>query len=248
MLLMLTLHFALLIILACKGDARDDSGFGRTPEIFTLTNHPKPYRDSDIDFKFSPLPGPEDETLLKNAAAFYKIYRQNVLKGGVFADSVHARNITRNPERDLKLRRINSHIAAIQRTGMGLGGPDMRDRVEDVWVLRENHWVRFGGYHNKYYKVRFLDLNDDAQTDAIIMGGCCDSTVFNVLIGHETKILIHQQNISMLGMVRTKFGSGCGKSTIRLSPYGAMKEENPALRRHRLVFDCKTNRFRKRRP
>ena len=184
--------------------------------IFKIDDNPIPISDGS-NFKFETIRGAEFSILQKNCYRFYK----NRIPGS---------------ESDIKIKQINNRIAVIER-------PDSLDgtiiSVDDIWIFRNNMWMKLGGFSNISSGAIFLNLNSDELIDAIIEGGCCDSITYNVFLGDNEQVLKYIQEISFFGEVKNNFKGKC-KNSIYFSPYPTMRDQ---YKSKKIIFNCEKNKF-----
>ena len=174
--------------------------------------------------------------LKKNMHVYYIAYWRDRTKGG--KDPVVEKLIA-GIDKDVKVRSISDRIAIAERTMFGPGGTsDKEYRGEDIWIFRNNTWMRLTGYVNKNYKVKFMHLNNDEHIDALVQGGCCDTAGYNVFLGDPEKVLAFRQDIAFIGNVTDEIKGKCADARIIVHPYASMARKIRAL-----SFNCDLNGF-----
>ncbi len=213
-----------------------------------IQDYPKLSQDSPDNFEFDYTPGKDTAILKKNCYAYYREYWQRQVKKDKYMETSDApffikiRKIIADPASDIKVKLNNGDVAIIKRTGWGLDIDDT-PTVEDIWVFRAGRWEHQTGCEdNNYRTVQLLNLNNDDYIDAIVKGGCCDSSSLDIFIGDKEKTLIHRQGIGILGMWKFRYNGKCS-NRIDVEPYPAMVEEH-GQRPMSAEFDCVTNGFR----
>ena len=131
--------------------------------------------------------------------------------------------IIKNPAKGVKIKVVKENMAIIIRTGLGLTGLDLTP-LEDLWIYKENNWQPVLGHDNQLYSVQLVNLNNDKLLDAVIVGGCCDSTTYNVFIGDKINVVNYTQQLSFTQPASGFFNDRCLENEIILSTYADLKK------------------------
>lgn len=258
----LSLSFCVIANLSCKKTkpvdeknpvtvVNEDVDKKETMSCLEIEDNPELSKENQLAYIYSSINGNDEHTLKKNCYSFYSEYwkqdlkrtaLENIEKSDSRYDTVELiKNIIREPEIDVTIKSIQGNIAIISRSFCG----DIFDglgKVEDIWVYSSDKWELLRGYENNLGReVRLLHLNDDQYLDAVITGGCCDSSELHIFIGNKDKVLILRQIIGITGIGGLEYNGKCD-SKFDIKPYDAMVERynsKPKLAK----FDCNINGY-----
>lgn len=164
-----------------------------------ITLNPKnDYKEYDIEYET--FKGIESDILLKNCYSLYSTYWLNEIKNSPDLKQ-YFQKIVDNPQNDIKLKKISTNIAIIERTSISMSYDNLV-RVDDIWIFKNDTWKLFEDFSNVHYRTELIDLNGDEFQDALIIGGCCDNETCNVLIGNKDSVFINTQDINYYGSIK----------------------------------------------
>lgn len=221
-----------------------------TMSCLTLKDYSEIYKNNKTDYKYSSINGEDKDALEKNSYSFYSEYWRKTITGFENVDKtdfkyeniVKIKEIIDNPKIDVKIKSINNNIAIISRSSFGNDWGDDLLKVEDLWVYRLDKWEIIHDLENNIGRsVKLIDLNDDEYIDALVTGGCCDSSEINILIGDQNEVLIFQQTVEITGLYDFEYKGKCN-SKFYVEPYDAMIESY-ASKPKLAIFDCRLNKY-----
>ncbi len=249
--------FCFLLTLSCKVNNSSSAGQKNSnikktvkiekKETMSCLEIKNNLKDHQNDNKYPFTKGKDKEALQKNCYSFYSKQwekyiagSENITEGFIRKNIDRWKKIIKNPELDVKIKSINNNIAVVSRSAFSHEYEAVK--VEDIWVYRMEKWDRVHGLDdNVEYSVKLLHINNDEYIDAIVTGGCCDSSTINILLGDKDKVLILRQTLEITGMWGLEYKGRCN-SRFNVKPYDAMVKEygsRPKL----AVFDCRKNLY-----